>query len=342
MESLGVGMRVPDFALPVQGGTPTRLYARVGGTPTVLILSGDAHGDSVRRFAEHLNKHVTSPLSLCCVVRTESVDGMSLPGVDPVFADGEGMVSTACGGGPAAGLVAYLLDPNLRVLLALDPDDPDAAARMISTSLQTEIAAAQPREIESQAPVLLIDRVIAAELCSSLIDRWENEGSEETGVELTHAGQRRDLIRHDTKRRRDHVIVEEKLMGQLASTIGRRVMPELQKSFAFRASRFEGFKIARYDAEEGGFFHAHRDNLSPSTAHRRFALTVNLNDSYEGGCLRFPEYGQDLYRPSAGGAVVFSCSHLHEVTAVTAGSRFALLSFLFDDAARSRASANEK
>ncbi len=334
-------MRVPDFALPVQGGTPTRLYARIGGMPSVLILSRDAHGDIVRQFAERLQKQVTSPLALCCVVETENTDGMSLPGVDPVFADGEGRVSTACGADTAEGPVAYLLDPNLRLLLALDPDDADAAARIISVTLRTEVAAAAPRQIETQAPVLLIDRVITADLCSSLMDRWESEGSEETGVELTHAGQRRDVIRHDTKRRRDHVIVEEKLMGQLASTIGRRVMPEVHKSFAFRASRFEGFKIARYDAKEGGFFHAHRDNLSPATLHRRFALTVNLNDDYEGGRLRFPEYGQDLYSPRAGAAIVFSCSHLHEVTPVTAGSRFALLSFLFDEAASSR-SANKK
>ena len=65
-------------------------------------------------------------------------------------------------------------------------------------------------------------------------------------------------------------------------------MPEVQKAFSFKATRFEGFKIVCYDAKEGGFFHAHRDNMSPATAHRRFALTLNLNEGYEGGCLRFP------------------------------------------------------
>ncbi len=106
-------------------------------------------------------------------------------------------------------------------------------------------------------------------------------------------------------------------------------MPEVRKSFAFRATRFEGFKIVCYDAASGGFFHAHRDNLSPATAHRRFALTLNLNEDYEGGYLRFREYGPHLYRPDSGCGIVFSCSHLHEVTEVTKGRRFALLSFLF-------------
>jgi hypothetical protein len=108
---------------------------------------------------------------------------------------------------------------------------------------------------------------------------------------------------------------------------------ELAKAFAYRASRFEGFKIACYQASDRGFFGAHRDNLSPATTHRRFALTLNLNDGYQGGQLRFPEYGPELYRPAPGAALLFSCSHLHEVLEVTAGRRFVLLSFLFGEEA---------
>jgi len=106
----------------------------------------------------------------------------------------------------------------------------------------------------------------------------------------------------------------------------------VRKAFGYRATRFEGFKIACYDSATGGFFRPHRDNLTPATAHRAFALTLNLNDSYEGGQLRFPEYGNQLYRPDAGAALVFSGSHLHEVREVTAGRRFVLLSFLYSDA----------
>ena len=108
-------------------------------------------------------------------------------------------------------------------------------------------------------------------------------------------------------------------------------MPEIRKAFSFRATGFEGFKIGCYDASTGGFFKAHRDNLSSTTAHRSFALTLNLNQDYEGGQLRFPEYGPQLYRPNAGAALIFSCSHLHEVLNVTAGRRFVLLSFLLGE-----------
>lgn len=86
------------------------------------------------------------------------------------------------------------------------------------------------------------------------------------------------------------------------------------------------------------FFRPHRDNLIPELATRRFAATINLNDDYGGGGLRFPEYGPHHYRPPAGGAILFSSSLLHEAVPVVAGRRYALLTFL--RAATPRAGAN--
>jgi hypothetical protein len=106
---------------------------------------------------------------------------------------------------------------------------------------------------------------------------WEEQGHSTTGVEYSNDVQRKDLINTDLKRRQDHTVQDPKLSKLLTATIGRRVIPEVQKAFSFKASRFEGCKIACYDAAEEGFFAAHCDNLSPNTAHRRFALTLNLN-----------------------------------------------------------------
>jgi predicted 2-oxoglutarate/Fe(II)-dependent dioxygenase YbiX len=91
--------------------------------------------------------------------------------------------------------------------------------------------------------------------------------------------------------------------------------------------------IACYDAQEGGYFRPHRDNLSMGTAHRKFAVSINLNaEDFEGGDLRFPEFGPRTYRPPTGGAVVFACGLLHEATPVTRGRRYAVLPFLYDEA----------
>ena len=117
-----------------------------------------------------------------------------------------------------------------------------------------------------------------------------------------------------------------------------RLFAEIKKAFAFEATRTERHLIACYDAADKGFFAPHRDNTTAGTAHRRFAVTLNLNTGeYEGGALSFPEYGPELYQPATGGALVFSCSLLHEATAVTRGKRYCYLPFLYDEAAHERA-----
>jgi predicted 2-oxoglutarate/Fe(II)-dependent dioxygenase YbiX len=95
----------------------------------------------------------------------------------------------------------------------------------------------------------------------------------------------------------------------------------------------ERYIVACYSAEDGGHFRPHRDNTTKGTAHRRFAASVNLNADFDGGEITFPEYGPRGFRPSVGGAVVFSCSLLHAVARVTRGRRYAFLPFLYDDAA---------
>ena len=101
----------------------------------------------------------------------------------------------------------------------------------------------------------------------------------------------------------------------------------------FRVTRAETLRLGCYDAADGGRFVRHRDDTTPYTAHRRFAMSLNLNTGdYEGGYLRFSEYGPQLYEPAAGAALVFSCSLLHEATRVVSGRRFVLLGFFYGEA----------
>ena len=109
-------------------------------------------------------------------------------------------------------------------------------------------------------------------------------------------------------------------------------MPAIERSFAFKATRIERYIVACYDGAEQGHFRAHRDNTTPGTAHRRFAVTINLNaEDYEGGELCFPEFGPRTYRAPTGGAVVFCCSLQHRAMPVLSGVRYCTLPFLYDD-----------
>jgi predicted 2-oxoglutarate/Fe(II)-dependent dioxygenase YbiX len=113
----------------------------------------------------------------------------------------------------------------------------------------------------------------------------------------------------------------------------RRVVPEILKVHQFQVTRMERYIVSCYAAEDGGHFRAHRDNTTKGTAHRRFAVSINLNGDFDGGEVSFPEYGPRSFKAPPGGAVVFSCSLLHAVSQVTRGRRYAFLPFLYDDAA---------
>ena len=323
---LARGQRAPDFVLPGADGTPTRLYAKAGGAPTVLLHAGPESLTAVRELADGLGARVPDQVAVHLVWRGELAPENGPP--FPAFVDAEGRIAAGYGAEGAA--TAFVLDPNLRVLDVFRLDDGAAAARRI-IDVVGSLPGVEAVEITAQAPVLLVPNALDDAMCAELIDAWETRGNVETGVEQTAGGRREDQLQAQFKRRRDHTVTDADLNQRIGVFLGRRIMPEIRKAFCFRATGFEGFKIGCYDASTGGFFKAHRDNLSPTTAHRSFALTLNLNDDYEGGQLRFPEYGPQLYRPDAGAALIFSCSHLHEVLNVTAGRRFVLLSFLLGE-----------
>lgn len=323
------GERAPDFALP-RGATTVRYYSTVGGSPAVLVLVGDRDADTTRTVLGALRAGVPG---------AATVDVVALDGACAEESDGyhdvEGRVHDAYGVSGEDGPVVLALDPSVRVAVVEQATDLDRAVGRIAFAVAGLVHEPSERTIVRQAPVLLVPNALSQELRSEVIAAW-SAGATATGVEATVGQGRAEVQDEHRKRRRDHTVTDEGLLRTLTTHIGRRVMPELGRAFAYRATRFEGFKIGCYEETDRGFFEPHRDNLSADTAHRRFALSLNLNDDYDGGELRFPEYGPDRYRPAAGEALLFSGALLHEVLPVTRGSRYVLLSFLYGDEVRRR------
>ncbi len=169
----------------------------------------------------------------------------------------------------------------------------------------------------SATPLLIVDDVFERDLCDRLIAVGDDSGWVAS-----------PSVAIGDKSRGDHLLVDEELTAAVDDRLGRRLLPEITRSLAHRVSRHERYKLVRYPAGDG-WFDTHRDNTVESARHRLLALTVNLDDSYGGGDLRFPELGPDLWRPRRGAALVFSCGLLHEVVPVTAGIRHAVVTFLF-------------
>lgn len=191
--------------------------------------------------------------------------------------------------------------------------------------------------ITHAAPALLVPDVLTPDQCKALMRAWEKDNTE-SGMHREVDGRVVLVPDPSAKVRRDHTVDKGPLAEVVMKALGDRLLPAIYKSFFYKCTRLERLKVVCYDAETGGYFRPHRDNTTPDAAHRRFAMTLNLNtDDYEGGELRFPEFGNARYSPPAGAAVVFSCSHLHEVLDVMRGRRFVLLTFLYgEDAVRPR------
>jgi predicted 2-oxoglutarate/Fe(II)-dependent dioxygenase YbiX/peroxiredoxin len=273
----------------------------------------------------------------------------SLPGIR-FFWDFDRAVSRLYGavpadiGGDAAtiGMRRFwlLLDPALRVI-ALIPFAPDGGdGEAVFELLRRLPPPGRAAGAELPVPVLWLPNVFEPDLCRTLVAAYEKHGGAESGFMRDVDG--KTTLIHDPwqKRRRDFTVEDEALIKVIQNRVLRRIKPEIRKVHHFDATRMERYLVACYRAEDGGHFRPHRDNTTKGTAHRRFAVSINLNEDFEGGDLSFPEFGPREFRPPAGGAVVFSCSLMHAVSPVTKGRRFAFLPFLYDEAAAKIRAAN--
>jgi len=272
----------------------------------------------------------------------------SLPGIRQ-FWDFDGTVSrlygalpleAAAGGSLALRRFWLVLNPTLRIR-AIFPFKEDGSDRAeVAAYLRDLPPVDRFAGFEVQAPVLIIPDVFEPGFCQHMIGLYEAHGGEESGFMREIDGKTVAVHNPDHKRRKDYTITDPGLIRQVQDRIIRRINPEIQKIHFFKPTRMERYIVSCYAAEDGGHFRAHRDNTTKGTAHRRFAVSINLNADFDGGEVSFPEYGPRSYKAPPGGAVVFSCSLLHAVSKVTRGRRFAFLPFLYDEEAAKIREAN--
>lgn len=256
---------------------------------------------------------------------------------------GDGTAPAAASGEPYRRMTV-VLDPRMRVMavMAIDQNIDGHLARLMDLIRGLPRIDSLPAD-ECHAPVLIVPRIFEPALCQMLIKYYEDRGGMDSGFMREIDGKTVPVYDYGHKRRRDQEIEDENLRNACMYRIHDRLLPEIQKAFAFKATRIERYIVACYEAETGGHFKPHRDNRTRGTAHRRFAVSLVLNSGqFEGGQVRFPEYGPRAYAPPAGGAVVFSCSLLHEAMPVTRGKRYVFLPFLYDDAAAQIREANRQ
>lgn len=331
------GEPVPWFKAKALSGNPAFALDTAAGRPILLLFFGSAAQPACASALARVsaNRALFDDVRGCFFGVTIDPSDESqgriaqrIPGLR-FFLDYDRAVSRLFGASEGDGYTPFWLVVDRQLRIAGRFNLADAEQAFACFAALTKAAAEN-----ASAPVLIAPRVLEPELCQHLIALYEVNGGEESGFMREVEGKTVGLVDPSHKRRADMQIEDEDLRRALMVRIHNRLVPMIERAFQFRATRMERYIVACYDSAVGGHFRPHRDNTTKGTAHRRFAVSINLNaDEFDGGDLCFPEFGPRLYRPPTGGAVVFSCSLLHEAKPVTRGRRFAFLPFLYDDAA---------
>jgi predicted 2-oxoglutarate/Fe(II)-dependent dioxygenase YbiX len=286
------GDRLPDTWLRIGGGERVRLHKAFGGRPIWLAVGVEA--GSLPPPPDGVDALHVGPEEPAASPRWASVT------VDPAW-------------GALFQPGVLRLDGNFRVIGALAETDMRDGA-----------------QTPSCAPVLQIPSVLEPELCRALVEHFEREcgGGDASHVLVIENGLQVPQLLPEIKARRESPIRSPDLEAAVHARLHRRVVAEIARVFQFDVARRDPFKLLSY-AEGAGYFRPHRDNDTSDVAYRRFAISVNLDaDAYAGGAFRFPEFGPHQYSPPTGGALVFSCSLLHEVLPIERGIRHALTTFV--------------
>lgn len=333
-QALAIGTRAPAWS----GMAADRSFysAEVQfGRSVVMLLAPVSARDVLRPVLEELARLASGLASheADLVILTDSNPAL-LRTIAPVPAEATvidcgAFLSRRGLGGPACAVI--LADRNQRIAYVWRPGDPPDFAQPLRAQL-ARLPREAPVTSAMPAPVLVLPNLLSPDLCAHLIGIFKAAPSQGGRFARTGGmGTGANSVGDDGKTRRDLVIDDDSLLyADLRAMLLSRCRGEIAKAFRANVTQSDRIVLACYDAGAGGS-PRHRNDQGTTVAFREFALSITLNAGYAGGGLLFPEYSDTRIMPPAGGAVVFSASILHEVTPVTAGRRYGLLTFLYGD-----------
>jgi hypothetical protein len=250
--------------------------------------------------------------------------------------DSDCKISQRCGAAPLGKVPCgtgyrmtwMIIDPTLRVMATFGIPAAEANSKYVFNYLRRLLEPSSYGACEIPAPVIVLPNVFDHGLCDQLVKLYDNGVSRDSGFMRHNV----EVFDRSFKSRRDYLIEDEGIKTSIQKRIAACIVPEIRKLFFMDVTRMERFLVAKYAADENGHFNPHRDNGQRVTAHRRFAVSLALNDDFEGGDLLFPEYNRKPHKIPKGWAIVFPCAILHALERVTRGNRYAFLPFLYDEA----------
>ena len=331
LDSLDIGDRIKNFEFPLPGGRylPFDVLTLSAKPVVLLVASHDAGEVEVKAFARAHQRFESLGIAIVALIDAPCI---ALPAdfscwPFPVLPDPQRKLRDYLGIASSLPTHVLLAGPDLRVAHRIMAAADWCLAEQTINFCHDMVRPVAEHIVDDQPPIVLIRNALSATWCQRLIAYWQENEKIVSNVTRGDGGANVQDTGH--KRRRDVPITDKAIAEPLLDTLRRHVLAEVDRYFGYEIRSGELLRIGCYEAENSGQFRLHRDNNTAANARRRFAMSLDLNDDYAGGLLRFPEFPGPVYRLCAGNAVVFSCSLLHEATPVTSGRRFGLFAFFW-------------
>lgn len=323
--ALVVGDFIPFFALN-DDTNQQREIQRLGGYNIALFFLPSSDAQFLREFFDEIERHHTlftsanlAPVYIfpASTVELASVKKwLDIPYT--LWADEHAQVgrnfgvyrSTREHFTPAC----FLLSPNLRIVNIFAFDDTALHLNKLLRECETRLPEQEIRILHSHPPVLVIPNLLSKERCEALIT-WQQNAEKHTDIKLSG-----------------------ELQNRLDDIFSGALWPEIHKVFGSDVAFRENYLIHCQNISTGHTPNQLRYNSEAEYTHRRYALTLYLNENFIGGYLGFPEYGADIYKPEAGTAIISPCALMHRILPVTKGQKFTLNSFFYEREAGTSAS----
>lgn len=167
------------------------------------------------------------------------------------------------------------------------------------------------KPLNNNIPYLEVNDVLSDNLIEKILNYYETNNNR--------------TLHNSVNKNRYHVHPNMELEKEIDNKLSRSLFPEIKKIFYFDVKYREKYKICCYNSDSNGRFNAHRDTPNPYQ-HRKYALTLMLNEEYEGGEFELPEYNIKI-KPKKNTAIIFPGICTHKVNSITGGSRRNIISF---------------
>ena len=210
---------------------------------------------------------------------------------DPLDRDSRGLASAPAGlryfwdfdqqacaalglaGHPRPSQAVFLIDPAFRILMAAPIEETGHVLDRLQEELALEASAAET----PGAPVLVLPRVFEPDFCALLIDYFEGRPAQDSGFAAEVDGRTELVVDRLLKRRRDVPVEHPQLEAAIEARLIHCTCPWSRWPSTGRPSTSSASLVARYAAAGRPVAHRRDDVVTWSSAHRKFAVTVNLN-----------------------------------------------------------------